>query len=84
MTQLANLYKKLTDNRQLTFAEFERLLRAFGFELDRIRGSHHIYLKRGLPERINAQPDGKMAKTYQLRRFADMIEAYGLMLEDDR
>jgi hypothetical protein len=32
---------------------------------------------------VNIQPDGKSAKPYQARLFADMVEAYGLTLDDD-
>jgi predicted RNA binding protein YcfA (HicA-like mRNA interferase family) len=84
VTQLAKLYARLLARRPLSFAELQRLVKAFGFELDRIKGSHHIYRRPDVPERVNIQPDGRAAKTYQVRLFADMVEAYGLTLDEDR
>ena len=66
----------------LSFAEFERLLQAYGFVLDRVKGSHHIYKHQSIGDRINAQPDGKSAKPCQVRQFLVIIEAHGLQLED--
>ena len=44
MTQIEKLYIRLVQSRAaMRFADFERILKAFGFELDRINGSHHIY-----------------------------------------
>jgi predicted RNA binding protein YcfA (HicA-like mRNA interferase family) len=82
MTRIAKLYHKLLSGRPLTFAEFQTLIVAFGFELDRIRGSHHIYKRSGTIDRVNAQPKGKDAKPYQVRQFLDMIEANGLILDE--
>ncbi len=78
MTRLAKLYEKAVRGSTLSFAEFQILILAFGFELDRIKGSHHVYKRAGVPERVNAQPQGKDAKRYQVEQFLDMIEAYGL------
>ena len=84
MTQIAKLHAALLARQTLTFAEFQRLLTAFGFSLRRVGGSHHIYERPGIRERINVQPDGKMAKPYQLRQFADIIERNGLSLGPDQ
>ncbi len=82
MTRIAKLYAKLLAGRSLTFAEFQTLIVAFGFELDRIKGSHHVYKRAGLIDRVNAQPKGKDAKPYQVRQFLDMIEANGFKLDE--
>lgn len=82
MTRIGKLQEKMLRGGPLTFAEFERLLAAYGFVLDRVRGSHHIFKHPGIMDRINAQPDGKSAKPYQVRQFIDIIEANGLSLED--
>lgn len=80
MTRIGKLYEQALRRRSLSFAEFERLLRAFGFELDRITGSHHIYRHEMAPQRLPVQPDGKNAKAYQVRQFLAMVDRYGLSL----
>ena len=80
MTRIAKLYQRLLDGRPLTFAEYERLLRAFGFVFDHQRGSHRIFRHVATGRKLNAQPLGKAAKGYQLTEFLDMIEEMGLTL----
>jgi predicted RNA binding protein YcfA (HicA-like mRNA interferase family) len=82
MTRIAKLYNRLLSGRALTFAEFQTLILAFGFELDRIKGSHHVYKRPGIIDRVNAQPKGKDAKSYQVQQFLDMVEANGLKLDE--
>lgn len=82
MTRIGKLQDKMLRGSPLSFAEFERLLAAYGFVLDRVRGSHHIFKHPDTADRINAQPDGKSAKPYQVRQFIVMIEANGLSLDD--
>ena len=43
------------------------LLRELGFA-ERQRGSHHIFRKEGVPERLVLQRDGSHAKPYQVRK----------------
>jgi predicted RNase H-like HicB family nuclease len=50
----------------IRFDELCRLLEARGFRL-RISGSHHIFVRHGVVERINIQRDGSRAKPYQVR-----------------
>jgi hypothetical protein len=83
MTRIGKLQEKMLRGGLLSFAEFERLLAAYGFVLDRVKGSHHIFKHPGIGDRINAQPDGKSAKPYQVRQFIVMIEANGLSLDDE-
>jgi predicted RNA binding protein YcfA (HicA-like mRNA interferase family) len=82
MTRIAKLYDQLTEGRPISFAEFERLLLAFGFKLDRTKGSHKIFKHPNFGQRVNVQPKGKLAKPYQVRQFLDIIEENGLSLED--
>ena len=42
------------------------MLRGMGFD-ERIRGSHHVFRKRGIEEMINLQRDGNKTKAYQVR-----------------
>ena len=62
--------------------DLQRLLSKLGFRLDRVAGSHHIYVREGVPRPINIQPVGKDAKPYQVRQLRDIIEEFDLKLED--
>ena len=50
----------------IQFNRLRQLLLRLGFE-ERVRGSHHIFRKDGVEERINLQRDGSKAKVYQVR-----------------
>ena len=59
------------------FDELCQLLVRLGFEM-RVRGSHHIFRKQGVEERINLQRDGGKAKVYQVRQVRSVILRYNL------
>jgi predicted RNA binding protein YcfA (HicA-like mRNA interferase family) len=59
------------------FDELCQLLLRLGFET-RVRGSHHIFRKPGVEERINLQRDGNKAKAYQVRQVRSVILRYNL------
>ena len=65
------------------FRDFQRLIEAFGFSLDRIGGSHHIYLRKDVAELVNAQEVRGMAKPYQIRQFLKLVERYDLRLRGE-
>ncbi len=69
-------------NRNVDFADFTRLVEAFGFRLDRTRGSHHFYVHVNAPEVMNLQSVQGEAKPYQIRQFLKLVERYNLALED--
>jgi HicA toxin of bacterial toxin-antitoxin, len=56
----------------IPFAPLCQLLESFGFEL-RIRGSHHIFTKEGIPDILNLQPQDGKAKRYQVRQVRVVI-----------
>jgi hypothetical protein len=51
---------------------------AFGFELNRVRGSHHIYQRPGVPEPLNLQNVHGKAKPYQVRQLLALVAKYRL------
>jgi len=51
-----------------------------GFDL-KIKGSHHIFRREGIEEKINLQRDQKHAKPYQVKQVRTVILKYKLMLE---
>ena len=61
----------------ITFDDLCQLLLRFGFE-ERVRGSHHLFRKAGVEEKINLQRDGSKAKSYQVRQVRAIILHYGL------
>lgn len=66
------------------FADLERLLRALGFELRRVLGSHRIYAHAAIPGNFSVQPRGGQAKPYQLRQLLRWVEAYNLVPGNER
>ena len=60
------------------FSDFVRLLEDFGFELERVTGSHHIYRHSRTGVRLNIQPIQRDAKPYQLRQFLQLVERHGV------
>jgi hypothetical protein len=80
MNKVKLLKKALEGSRNIRFAEMLALVRAFGFQVARISGSHHILVHPGIPELVNLQEvDGK-AKPYQVRQFLGLVERYDLRL----
>lgn len=61
-------------------ADLTSLLRALGFE-ERVRGSHHIFVRQGVDELLNLQQDGPKAKVYQVRQVRAVILKYNLAME---
>ncbi len=64
----------------ITFDDLCQLLLRFGFE-ERVRGSHHLFRKAGVEEKINLQRDGSKAKSYQVRQVRAIILHYGLEVD---
>jgi len=82
MTNPAKLYARLLANprQTISFRDFETLLRAFGFELARTRGSHRQYVHPQVLRPFPVQPSTKDAKPYQVREFLELIEQYSLYM----
>lgn len=73
---LASLLQGNSD-RNIDFDALRNLLRALGFE-ERIRGDHHIFVRRGVVEIINIQPVGAKAMAYQVRQIRSIVLKYRL------
>jgi len=61
----------------ILFQDLCHLLHSLGFEM-RVKGSHHIFRKTDVEEKINLQKDGNKAKPYQVRQVRDIILKYRL------
>lgn len=64
------------------FSDFVQLVKGFGFLLDRVEGSHHIFIHPAVDEPVNLQEVRGEAKPYQIRQFLKLVERYNLKLED--
>ncbi len=68
-----------TMDQNIRFDDLCRLLRDLGFD-ERIRGSHHIFSRRGVEEILNLQPrTGGQAKPYQVKQVRNVIVRYKLL-----
>ncbi len=61
----------------INFQDLVRLMQRFGFD-KRVSGSHHIFRKAGVLEKINLQKEGSKAKPYQVRQVRNIILKYKL------
>jgi hypothetical protein len=69
-------------DQSINFSEAVSLLLSLGFS-QRIKGDHHIFYRGGIVEIINIQPNGAMAKSYQVRQIRELIIKYKLEEKDD-
>lgn len=70
-----------TSDANIAFNDLCQLLSYLGFD-ERVRGSHHIFRREGIEERINLQRDGSKAKPYQVKQVRTVIVKYGLGGDD--
>jgi predicted RNA binding protein YcfA (HicA-like mRNA interferase family) len=63
------------------FDELCSLLSHLGFEM-MVRGSHHVFRKQGVPEKINLQRQGSQAKPYQVKQIRAIIQKHKLAKEE--
>ncbi len=68
----------------VSFSDMRRLVEAFGFELRRTSGSHHVYVHPDVPELLSLQEVRGQAKPYQIRQLLRLVERYALRLENER
>jgi hypothetical protein len=69
--------------RNVGFSDMVGLVGGFGFTLDRVRGSHHVFKHPLVPELLNLQEVNGEAKPYQIRQFLRIVERHNLRLEDE-
>ena len=62
----------------LRFSELCQLLQVKGFRM-RVSGSHHIFTRPGVMERINLQREGSKAKPYQAKQVRKILAQYKLL-----
>ncbi len=77
------LQKLLSGTKNVRFSEAVALAEAFGFKLDRINGSHHIFIHEEIPELLNLQNVKRKAKPYQIKQLLQLVEAHNLQLGEE-
>jgi len=86
MVRLQKLYQRiLNSQKNIRFSDLQTVLEAFGFELNRIKGSHHIYKHPDIDDALlSLQPTKKrQAKPYQIKQFLRLVEEHNLRLAFD-
>lgn len=84
MNRYQRLIQRILSRRSdanIRFNDLRGLLRNLGFD-ERISGSHHIFRKHGVVERLNLQRDDGHAKPYQVRQVRRVILKY--KMEENR
>jgi predicted RNA binding protein YcfA (HicA-like mRNA interferase family) len=69
-----------SSDANIRFSELTGILLKLGFN-ERIRGSHHIFVRDGVAEILNLQPRGSMAKPYQVKQVRTVLVRYKLTTE---
>lgn len=80
MNRHERLLRTILDGRSdanIRFAELCALMRHLGFD-ERIRGSHHVYRRQDVSEKVNLQRDDGNAKPYQVRQARRLALKYQL------
>jgi len=77
------LKKILMSMKNVSFKDMQLLAEYYGFDLDRINGSHHIYVHPKIEELVNIQNVKGKTKPYQIRQFLSLVERYNLQLGEN-
>ena len=72
----------LAGSRNIRFGDFCKVAEAFGYRLDRVSGSHHIFENPMASRPLNLQNDRGQAKPYQIRQFLRDVEEFHLTMRD--
>jgi len=80
--KLKLLRKALSGTKNFRFAELSQLAVAVGYKLDRVNGSHHIFVHARASRPLNIQNVHGQAKPYQVRQLLRDIEEFNLQLEN--
>ncbi len=78
MSQIEKLILQIlsgTSDANIAFKDLCQLLIHLGFD-ERTKGSHHMFRKSGIEEKVNLQKDGNKAKPYQVKQVRAVILKY--------
>ena len=66
-----------SSDQNIHFDDLCALLKVLEFDL-RIKGSHHIFTRNGIPEILNLQVKQNKAKPYQVKQVREVITRHRL------
>ena len=75
--KLLTLILRGASDANIAFDDLCHLLKRLGFE-ERIRGSHHVFRREGVEEKISLQREGNKAKSYQVQQVRGVVTKYNL------
>ena len=84
MVKKQKIYQRIVNNQKnVKFNQLISVVEAFGFILDRIKGSHHTYKHPEVTDAFLALQPGKSgdAKPYQIKQFLSLVEEYNLRMK---
>ena len=76
------LQKIINSSNNIRFNEIVCCAEYFGFKLDRVNGSHHIFMHSNINELLNLQNVKGKAKPYQVKQFLNLIERNNLTMSE--
>ena len=71
-----------TGDRNIDFEDLKKLLKKIGFE-ERVKGSHHIFIKEEVEEILNLQSKSGKAKAYQVKQVRNVLVQNQLTLNEN-
>jgi hypothetical protein len=77
------LYDSIISGRSdanIPFEQTVNMLKYLGFD-ERIRGSHHVFVREGIEEMIDIQDVGGECKPYQVKQMCAVLKKYNLRKE---
>lgn len=83
MKTTKQLNKLARNSKNVKFNELVNQIQKFGFALERVSGSHHIFKHPEVTEILNLQPRKGKAKDYQVKQFGRLVEKYELQPQID-
>jgi hypothetical protein len=75
--------KILSGSDNTRFGDLVKVVEAFGFQLVRTKGSHHIFNHTDFDEMLNLQNKKGKAKPYQIRQFLLLVDQHHLDLDEE-
>jgi predicted RNA binding protein YcfA (HicA-like mRNA interferase family) len=68
-------------DQNISFDDLCYVLDRAGFSFRQGGGSHRIYSKQDIPEIINVQPKGNLAKAYQVKQVRELLVRYKIEVQ---
>ncbi|MEO8275821.1 MAG: type II toxin-antitoxin system HicA family toxin [Thermoanaerobaculia bacterium] len=70
--------------QNVRFEDLVVLLEELNFRIDRVRGSHFVFVHPRIPAPLPLQPIYGQAKPYQLRQVLRLVREYNLTEDESR